>query len=155
MDGLREYVIRVVAAALISGVVIRLTEGIGSGEIIRMLCGLFMTLILLQPIISRRELQWEFMLPQIRRQAEENVLEGVAAAEKIRQEFIMRQAETYISNRAAEMDTEIQAEIMLGEDNLPESVVLTGAVSPLNKSRLTQIIASELGIPRERQEWIG
>ena len=37
MDGLREYVIRVVAAALISGVVIRLTEGIGSGEIIRML----------------------------------------------------------------------------------------------------------------------
>ena len=90
MDGLREYVIRVVAAALISGVVIRLTEGIGSGEIIRMLCGLFMTLILLQPIIGRRELQWEFMLPQIRRQAEENVLEGVAAAEKIRQEFIMR-----------------------------------------------------------------
>lgn len=155
MDGLREYVIRVVAAALISGVVIRLTEGIGSGEIIRMLCGLFMTLILLQPIIGRRELQWEFMLPQIRRQAEENVLEGVAAAEKIRQEFIMRQAETYISNRAAEMDTEIQAEIMLGEDSLPESVVLTGAVSPLNKSRLTQIIASELGIPRERQEWIG
>ena len=155
MDGLREYVIRVVAAALISGVVIRLTEGIGSGEIIRMLCGLFMTLILLQPIIGRRELQWEFMLPQIRRQAEENVLEGVAAAEKIRQEFIMRQAETYISNRAAEMDTEIQAEIMLGEDNLPESVVLTGAVSPLNKSRLTQIIASELGIPRERQEWLG
>lgn len=155
MDGLREYVIRVVAAALISGVVIRLTEGIGSGEIIRMLCGLFMTLILLQPILGRRELQWEFMLPQIRRQAEENVLEGVAAAEKIRQEFIMRQAETYISNRAAEMDTEIQAEIMLGEDSLPESVVLTGAVSPLNKSRLTQIIASELGIPRERQEWIG
>lgn len=155
MDGLREYVIRVVAVALISGVVIRLTEGIGSGEIIRMLCGLFMTLILLQPIIGRRELQWEFMLPQIRRQAEENVLEGVAAAEKIRQEFIMRQAETYISNRAAEMDTEIQAEIMLGEDSLPESVVLTGAVSPLNKSRLTQIIASELGIPRERQEWIG
>ena len=155
MDGLREYVIRVVAAALISGVVIRLTEGIGSGEIIRMLCGLFMTLILLQPIIGRRELQWEFMLPQIRRQAEENVLEGVAAAEKIRQEFIMRQAETYISNRAAEMDTEIQAEIMLGEYSLPESVVLTGAVSPLNKSRLTQIIASELGIPRERQEWIG
>lgn len=155
MDGLREYVIRVVAAALISGVVIRLTEGIGSGEIIRMLCGLFMTLILLQPILGRRELQWEFMLPQIRRQAEENVLEGVAAAEKIRQEFIMRQAETYISNRAAEMDTEIQAEIMLGEDNLPESVVLIGAVSPLNKSRLTQIIASELGIPRERQEWIG
>lgn len=155
MDGLREYVIRVVAVALISGVVIRLTEGIGSGEVIRMLCGLFMTLILLQPILGRRELQWEFMLPQIRRQAEENVLEGVAAAEKIRQEFIMRQAETYISNRAAEMDTEIQAEIMLGEDNLPESVVLTGAVSPLNKSRLTQIIASELGIPRERQEWIG
>lgn len=155
MDGLREYVIRVVAAALISGVVIRLTEGIGSGEIIRMLCGLFMTLILLQPILGRRELQWEFMLPQIRRQAEENVLEGVAAAEKIRQEFIMQQAETYISNRAAEMNTEIQAEIMLGEDNLPESVVLTGAVSPLNKSRLTQIIASELGIPRERQEWIG
>lgn len=155
MDGLREYIVRIVAAALISGIIIRLTESGSSGEIIRMLCGLFMTVILIQPIAGKQEILRESMLPDIHQQAEKNALEGTAAAEKIRKGFIMQQVETYISNRAAGMDTDIQARVTLGENDVPVSVVLTGRVSPLNRSKLTQIIASELGIPREQQEWIG
>ena len=56
---------------------------------------------------------------------------------------------------AEELETEIQAEVTLGENCIPVSVTIAGSISPQNRSRLSQVIASELGIPKEQQEWIG
>ena len=56
MDGLCRYVICVVAAALLSGILTRLTQRCSSGEIVRMLCGIFMTIVLIQPMIGGKEL---------------------------------------------------------------------------------------------------
>ena len=53
------------------------------------------------------------------------------------------------------MEADIQANVSLDEDCIPVSVSITGRISPLSRSKLTQMIASELGIPKERQEWIG
>lgn len=155
MDGLRDYVLRIVAAAVVSSVLIRLTKKNGSGEIIRMLCGIFMTVILIQPISGIKPVQWDQMLPEIADQAEYISEEGIAAADSIIREFIKQRAETYILSRPEAMDTNIQADIALSEDSVPASVRITGSISPLNRSKLTQIIASDLGIPREKQEWIG
>lgn len=155
MDSLREYVIGIVAAALLSGVVTRLTRNCAGSEIIRMLCGVFMTIVLIQPIAGKKAFLWESTLPDITRQAESVSREGAAAADEIRREFIKQRAEAYILSRAETMETDIQANVSLGEDCVPVSVSIIGRLSPLNRSRLTQIIASELGIPKERQEWIG
>lgn len=153
MDGLREYVIRVVAAAMFSGILIRLAQNSGSKEIIRMLCGVFMTIVLIQPMTGKKE--WESILPEVDRQAEAISAEGTATADNIRREFIKQRVETYILSRAEAMEADIQARVSLGEDCVPVSVTVMGSISPLNRSRLTQVIASELGIPKEQQEWIG
>lgn len=155
MESLREYVIGVAAAALLSGVVIRLTRNSTSGEIIRMLCGVFMTIALIQPIAGKKTLLWESTLPDIARQAQSVSQEGAAAADDIRREFIKQRVEAYILSRAKTMEADIQANVSLGEDCIPVSVSIVGRLSPIYRSRLTQIIASELGIPKERQEWIG
>lgn len=155
MDGLREYLIGVVAAALLSGVITRLSRNRASGEIIRMLCGVFMTIVLIQPIAGKKALLWDYTLPDIARQAEAVSRQGAAAADESRREFIKRRTEAYIINRAATMEAEIQADASLDDNCVPVSVRITGRISPLYRSRLTQIIASELGIPKERQEWIG
>ena len=155
MEGLREYVLRVVAAAVISGVLIRLTKKNGSGEVIRMLCGIFMTIILIHPIAGRKAVFRDVLLPDITGQAASISEEGTAAADNIRREFIKQRVETYILSRAEAMDADIQADISLGEDSVPASVRITGRISPLNRSKLAQMIASDLGIPREQQEWIG
>lgn len=155
MDDLREYVIGIVAAAMLSGILIRLTQNSGSKEIVRMLCGVFMTITLIHPFAGRKELLWEPILPEISGLAEDISAEGTAAAENIKREFIKQRVETYILSRAEAMETDLQADVKLGDDCVPVSVRLTGRISPLNRSKLTQIIASELGIPKEQQEWIG
>ena len=155
MDGLCRYVICVVAAALLSGILTRLTHKCGSGEIVRMLCGIFMTIILIQPIVGKKEMIWESELQGFGKQAEAISREGIAEAESIRKEFIKQRVEAYILSRAKTMEADIQANVSLDEDCIPVSVSIAGRISPLSRSRLSQMIASELGIPKERQEWIG
>ena len=155
MDGLCRYVICVVAAALLSGILTRLAQRCSSGEIVRMLCGIFMTIVLIQPVIGRKKLILDSELQGLSKQAEAISEEGTAEAENLRKEFIKQRVEAYISNRAETIGAEIQASVSLGEDCVPVSVRITGKISPLNRSRLAQVIVSELGIPREQQEWIG
>ena len=155
MAWLREYLVSIVSASMLSGILIRLTRNSASGEIVRMLCGIFMTIILIQPIVGKKEMIWESELQGFGKQAEAISREGIAEAESIRKEFIKQRVEAYISNRAETIGAEIQASVSLGEDCVPVSVRITGKISPLNRSRLTQVIVSELGIPREQQEWIG
>ena len=155
MDGLCRYVICVVAAALLSGILTRLAQRCSSGEIVRMLCGIFMTIVLIQPMIGGKELILDSELQGLGKQAEAISEEGTAEAENLRKEFIKQRVEAYISNRAETIGALMQASLSLGEDCVPFFVRITGSVSPMNRSRLTQVIVSELGIPREQQEWIG
>lgn len=155
MDGLRAYVLGIAAASMLCGVLIRLTRNSGSAEIVRMLCGIFLTIVLIQPLTGKKDRLWEATLPDVGEQAEEIIAEGRAAAEDSRKEFIKERLEAYILSRAGELGADIQADISLGKDCLPTHIRVMGSISPIYRSKLAQIIASELGIPRERQEWIG
>ena len=155
MDGLLEYVTRIVAAALLCGIIVSLTKRSSSGNIVRMLCGVFMTIVLIQPIAGANVSVWESILPDITGDAEAVASEGAAAAEDIRREYIKQRVQAYILSRAKTMEADIQANVSLDEDCIPVSVSIAGRISPLSRSRLSQMIASELGIPKERQEWIG
>ena len=155
MDGLRAYILDIAAASMLCGVLIRLTRNSGSAGIVRMLCGIFLTIVLIQPLTGKKDRLWEATLPDVGEQAEEIIAEGRAAAEDSRKEFIKERLEAYILSRGGELGADIQAEITLGEDCLPMHIRVMGNISPIYRSKLAQIIASELGIPRERQEWIG
>ena len=155
MDGLRAYILGIAAASMLCGVLIRLTRNSGSAEIVRMLCGIFLTIALIQPLTGKKGRLWEATLPNVGEEAAEMIAEGRASAEDLRKEFIKERLEAYILSRAGELGADIQAEITLGEDCLPTHIRVMGTISPMYRSKLAQIIASELGIPRERQEWIG
>ena len=155
MDGLRAYVLGIAAASMLCGVLIRLTRNSGSAEIVRMLCGIFLTIVLIQPLTGKKDRLWEATLPDVGEQAEEIIAEGRSAAEDSRKEFIKERLEAYILSRGGELGADIQADISLGKDCLPTRIRVMGSISPIYRSKLTQIIASELGIPREQQEWIG
>lgn len=155
MDGLRDYVLGVISAALLCGIITRLTRKNASGEIIRMLCGVFMTIVFIQPIAGKQARLWESILPDAAQQAETVSMEGAATADDFRREFIKERTEAYILSKAETMGAVIHAEVSLDENCVPCSVRIDGRISPSYRSRLTQVIASELGIPKEQQEWIG
>ena len=54
MAWLREYLVSVVSASMLSGILIRLTRNSASGEIVRMLCGILITIVLIQPITGKK-----------------------------------------------------------------------------------------------------
>lgn len=155
MNAIREYIISIAAAALLCGILTRLTRGSASGEFVKMVCGVFLTVVLIQPMTGKKTLVWDTVLPNIVKTANAVTMEGIAAAENMKTELITQRLESYILSRAEAMETKIQVCISLGEDAIPIGVHISGDVSPMNRSRLTQIIASELGIPKERQEWNG
>ena len=155
MDGLRAYILGIAAASMLCGVLIRLTHNSGCAEMIKMLCGIFLAIVLIQPLTGKKVRLWEATLPDVGEQAEGIISEGRAYAEEIRKEFIKERLEAYILSRAGAIGANIQADITLGKDCVPTRIRVMGGISPIHRSKLTQILVSELGIPREQQEWIG
>ena len=80
-----------------------------------------------------------------------------AGAEQAKEEqarIITEACEAYIWNKAAGLELELSVRVELGEDLTPEAVTLTGAASPLERQRLTDSIAGDLGIGKEAVIWI-
>ncbi len=69
---------------------------------------------------------------------------------------ISQQCEEYILDKAAALGMQIETKVILNEDTfypLPVKVMISGQYSPWQKEQLTVIIAQDLGIPEEQQEW--
>ena len=64
MDSLRQYLVGVVAVTLICSVITQLLQGSGCRDGIRILCGVFLTLVLIQPIHTIPDLELQSRLSQ-------------------------------------------------------------------------------------------
>lgn len=155
MEGFRDYVISVIASALICSIITRITQNSGCREAVRVLCGVFLTIVLLQPISGLREMELSAYFDSWEQQAQVVADNGTAAAKDMKAAIIKQEMEAYIINKAAEENAVVEAEVTLGDDFLPASVQLTGVVSPSVKQKLTQLLTAELGIPGEYQKWNG
>lgn len=84
--------------------------------------------------------------------------ESAERLERLNKQVIIEQCEEYILSRAgAEGLTELKAEVRVQWSTdgfwVPVSVRLTGFCPEDKKEKLRQIIAADLGIPKEEQEW--
>ena len=69
--------------------------------------------------------------------------------------IIIEKTETYIVNKAATYDAEITVSVSISEPDtlLPDTMSIEGEVSPYIKEILQNVIAEDLGIPKEKQIW--
>ncbi len=157
MEGLRQYILRVTAAAMLGAIGTGLVKKGPAGELVRMLCGLVLALTVLYPLSGLKfgELTLSF-LP-----SEEAGREIAAQGEKITrdalEDIIKSETEAYILDKASALGIDLRAEVLLGEDTIPVpvGVILTGAASPYARGQLTDAIEKDLGIPKENQLWTG
>lgn len=156
MDGIREYLIGVVAAALLCGCITALVDAKSTtGAAIKLISALLMLLAVVRPWVSVSIdgfLDW----------AEDMGADGsgfAAAGESMADEAyrasIKQQVEAYILDEARMLDCELTVEVILSGDELPApaQVRLTGEVSPYARQTLTGIITERLGIKREDLIW--
>ena len=157
MENLRQYVISVTAAALICGVITSMVKKGGAGELIRMLCGLVLSITVLYPISGLHLDSLSFDLFSSVQEGERIAAQGEKITRQSIADIIKSETEAYILDKAAALEVNLTAEVTLSEDDIPVpvGVTLSGNLSPYARSQLTNVIEKDLGIPKEYQLWTG
>ena len=158
MDSIRQYLLTVLAAALVCGITVSLVGKKGSlAGIIKLLCGIFMAVAVLRPLADLRPELFTDFSPEFHIQAEQSALEGENSAREAISEIITGQTQAYILDKAKTMGASLSVEVVLDEGMppVPCGVYLRGSISPYNKKRLSELIENDLGISLEAQIWTG
>lgn len=158
MDWIRQYILSITAAAIISGILSGILGKKGTiGTIGSMLCGLFLSIAIIRPIAKIELSSWSDWLQDLTLDAGSYVSEGENIASDAAADIIKAQSEAYILDKAASLGLTLEVSVTVGGEELPvpESVTIRGAVSPYHRSRLETVIAEDLGIAKENQRWTG
>ena len=154
---MRDYIVRIVAAAMICAAVgILLPPKHAAGQITKLLSGVLLLVTVISPLagISFRNITDYF--DGLSLDADSYVEEGSAAMQEQFAAIIKAESESYILDKAGQMGLQISVEVALDEDNnsIPCGVKVTGQVSAYSKKVLSDYITDTLGIAKEKQVWI-
>lgn len=154
MQMLGKYVAGLTAAALISGILLSLFPKGRIRCLMQLICGLFLSVTALSPVM-------DFTIPDLSEFTSEYLSAGQSYSQlgenNAREETHQRikdMLEAYILDKAAAEQAEITADVALSPEGFPESVTLTGYLPERVQQKLEEMIAKDLGIPKENQQWI-
>lgn len=156
MGSIKNYLISVIAAAIISAIATGIVGKKGTvGAVIKLLTGLFLIITAIYPITKLNFDTLPDYFSEYSIQASAYSLQGEAIAQDEILAIIKSQVEAYILDKASFMDMEIDVQVTMSETSpsVPETVTVSGAVSPYGKKRLEQILCNDLGIAKENQFW--
>ena len=141
---------------MITAIVCSFFEGKGgTAGVIRLICGLFLSFVVINPLVDLDFSGLEGYLESISLEASAVADAGKNMSLDAQGDIIKTSLESYIMDKAETLGASITAEVMLDQDNLPLSVELAGNLSPYAKAEITGIITDDLGITKEHQIWIG
>lgn len=144
----------IVCAAIASGIILSFSHNNVQDKLIRLLCGIFLAITTLSPFanIEIPDLS-EIKYSAVTDASLATVL-GEEMAEEAIAEIIKQKTETYILDKATVWTSDLDVSVQIS-DGIPENVKIVGDISPAGKKMLSTIIAEELDISKENQQWIG
>ena len=152
------YLLSVIAAAVLVSVLTSLTQGkLALSGILRLLCGSFLLVVLLQPVIHFDFGYIDTFLADMTPEAELVSSRGEEMARSQISEIIKADTQAYILDKAGLYNAQLQVEVTLsdGELPVPVSVTIYGETTEQIRESLGSIMERELDIPKECQIWIG
>ncbi len=156
MDHLRGYLLTVIAAAIISGIAVKLIGKKGlHGTLIQLLTGLFLSITVISPLARVKIDNFTAYLSGLEADASAIIADAEKATTAAKVKIIKEEVETYILDEAKKLglDLEVTVTFASGSEFLPDIVNINGAVAPYKKRILQDVIQEELGIPEEKQMW--
>lgn len=153
----KEYILTILVAAIICGcITLFFKEKTGYGKLIKMLCGLFMTITVISPWTKMDFSHLLSYSESLQADGKKIALSGEIDAREKMAAIITGECEAYILDEAKQLGTQLQVSISLSEDTypVPEQIEIQGNISPYSKTKLAARIETDLGIPKERQVWI-
>ena len=158
MDGIRQYVISVTAAAVMCGILKGLLQGKGTiPAVFKLVSGLFLVFTVLGPVTKIDLTELPVVSTEYLQDAQAASLQGEKLAAEAVADIIKQQTEAYILDKARMLEAEIEVSVTVSEDGTPVPVGarLSGTVTPYARARLEAILEEDLGISKENQIWIG
>ena len=156
MNGLRQYIISVLSAAMICAIVIKISEKNQlSANVIRLVATAFLLITVLAPFLN-------FTLSDFNRNFSLSKIDGTQIAEQASNDALQETAliikehtKAYIEKKAESYGADISATISISEPTslVPDGIKIEGNISPYIKTILTTIINDDLGIPEDKQIW--
>lgn len=157
MESIKTYLLSVIAAAIICGIVVRIIGEKGTmGAMAKLLAGLFLAFTMIRPLANVHIDGIANFTDSFSDEASRSAVMGEAMAKDALSASIKAQVEAYILDKAGDMNVSLTVEVTVSEDEIPvpTAVRIKGAVSPYAKKQLQALISEDLGIEKERQTWI-
>ena len=158
MASIREYIVSVVAAAVLCGAVRSLLPGKGTAAaLIRLVSGIFLAFVVVQPAVNIDLGSFPALMEDYSDAGALAASQGEDLAQEASAAIIKSQTEAYILDKAEALGLALDVEVTVsaGELPIPASVRISGAVPPYARAQLEAAIENDLGIPKEDQQWTG
>lgn len=156
MAWIRQYILSVTGASMVCAAIKMLIGGKSAPALmIRMMTGLFLSIVLIAPIVRIDVEDLEYHFSEITIGSSTCIDSGIDYAVSETSAIIKSKTEAYILDKAASLGAELSVSVTVDDayPPLPTAVILEGQVAPYAKERLTHYIADELGIPEAQQIW--
>ena len=155
MGRLSAYLLSVTAAAVFAAIIKSLFEPkSGAGTMLHLLAGLLLVTTLIRPVFKLRMTQLPELSRSVWSQAEAEVQQGKEAAQVQMKQVISQELCAYVQTEARRLGAELTVDFSDWEALRPRCVTVSGRVSPYIRARMQDFIAAQLGIEKEKQEWI-
>ncbi len=155
MEGVKEYLLGVIAAAILCAIISQI-PGKDSflSAAMKLITGVFMLLALASPLIQIRLQPLDF-ITDITDQAKQITASAAVSGKDSVGRIIKERTQAYILDKASSLGAELSVEVMLSDSDVPVpvSVTISGNISPYSRKILSESIANDLGIGTEAQKW--
>lgn len=158
MEQLKEYVVSVVAAAIIVGIITGLLHKKDlSALLIRMIGGLFLAFTVVRPVVAMDIVDIGSYIAAFSESGADAAAQGENLADETYRLYIKSETEAYILDKADALGAQLEVEVTLddGDIPIPTGIRIEGSVSPYAKACLREMLVRDLGILEENQLWIG
>lgn len=156
MEDIKQYLLTVTAASILCGILVTLLgKKSASGSIVKVLCGLFLSVSVVAPWAKIQLLDLATYTDNLQLEASQYAANGENTASEELAAIINQQTQAYILDKADSLGLDIAVEVTLNDQEppVPYTVVITGSAAPYAKEVLSQFIANDLSVPKERQKW--
>lgn len=154
MSVLSEYILSVVCTAILSGIIMLLFDkNMPVIGVLKLVFSIVMTVTILRPVLSENLFFQDGLFEMVSEDSSGIVSEGRDIAASMHREIISEQIQAYILDKAEMLNMDLSVDVKLQDDNLPESICMSGYVSPYAKKQLEQYITTQLGVRKECLTW--
>lgn len=154
METVKHYLLSVICCAVVCALVCAMAEKKGAtGAVLKLVSGIFLAFTVVSPIRTLEIPELSVFTSELQEEAAYAAALGESYSRESMSAIIKAETEAYILDKATAMGAAISAEVVLDENLKPKAAFLFGEISAYAKFRLQAVLADELGITKENQQW--